>query len=805
MKRLSTFYLLFIFTGLLITHESCKKEKEAAPPDEHGVIIAENAKVIDQSIWQESFVSMDSSAYSYIFNNNINSLNLQAGDIIVSVIGNGMLRKITSIDFVNNQVLIQTEQAALADVIKQGQIQIDTPLTVSNIKSIEYHQAGLSLDTSILNNKGNSTFKWDVSTIIYDHDDNLETSGDQIKLVGSLTFDWNLIMYIDFSPISGVSDVKYGFASEENFELKMIADLNYNFKKSKDLATINFNPIVVQVGPLPVIFFPQFKIKAGVDGFAGGKITTSCIQKLSFDAGIEYEQANGWTTYNTCIKTFNFNQPQLSLGAGAELNMTPELTLKVYDITGPYTNLKLYGKLNADLLQTPWWKLYGGLVMSAGVKAQIFDKLLFEFSVPDLIKYELLIAQASSNNIPPEVTTSVITSTTQTTATGGGNVASEGSSPVTGRGVCWSTSSNPTVKDNHTSDGSGTGSFNSNLTELNPETNYLVRAYAINSTDTAYGEQVDFTTTGNGSNTPPAAVFEVDPAEGTTSTIFNFNASGCHDNEDQSDELQVRWDWENDGIWDSPFTNEKTISHQYSQQGNLTIKMEVKDSGELTDNITHTIIIIDEPGGIPCPDVPTVTYEGQTYNTIQIGDQCWFRENLNVGTMGTAFPAGNEQLDNNIKEKWCYDDNPSNCETYGGLYQWNEMMQYNSQEGSQGICPTGWHIPTDEEWCILTQFLDPTVNCSAGWSGTDVSYKLRSTTGWSLVNGTNESGFTALPAGILYITTWDFSYLTTQADFWTSTKTSNSFAWHRVMGGSGNIGRFDPYMGHGNSVRCLKD
>ncbi len=94
----------------------------------------------------------------------------------------------------------------------------------------------------------------------------------------------------------------------------------------------------------------------------------------------------------------------------------------------------------------------------------------------------------------PTVTTSVVANITSTTATCGGNVTNQGASNVTERGVCWSTSQNPTVSNSHTTDGSGTGSFTSNITGLTPNTTYYVRAYAINSKGTSYGEQKSFTT-----------------------------------------------------------------------------------------------------------------------------------------------------------------------------------------------------------------------------------------------------------------------------------------------------------------------
>ncbi|MCP4148650.1 MAG: BACON domain-containing protein, partial [bacterium] len=104
-------------------------------------------------------------------------------------------------------------------------------------------------------------------------------------------------------------------------------------------------------------------------------------------------------------------------------------------------------------------------------------------------------AAFSTTTVSAAVTTATITGITSTTGTGGGNVTSDGGAAVTARGVCWSTSTNPTTADSHTVDSNGTGSFTSALTDLEPGTAYFVRAYATNSTGTAYGSQVSFTTT----------------------------------------------------------------------------------------------------------------------------------------------------------------------------------------------------------------------------------------------------------------------------------------------------------------------
>ncbi len=105
----------------------------------------------------------------------------------------------------------------------------------------------------------------------------------------------------------------------------------------------------------------------------------------------------------------------------------------------------------------------------------------------------LFFTESSSTTLPT-VTTSAVSNTTSSTATCGGNVTNDGNATVTARGVCWSTSHNPTVSNSHTTDGSGTGSFTSSITGLSQNTTYYVRAYATNSVGTAYGEERTFTT-----------------------------------------------------------------------------------------------------------------------------------------------------------------------------------------------------------------------------------------------------------------------------------------------------------------------
>jgi len=217
------------------------------------------------------------------------------------------------------------------------------------------------------------------------------------------------------------------------------------------------------------------------------------------------------------------------------------------------------------------------------------------------------------------------------------------------------------------------------------------------------------------------------------------------------------------------------------------------------DNKTITFEIIE---GIPCPGTAAITYHGQTYNTVQIFDQCWLKENMNIGIM---INGDTNMKDNGIIEKYCYDNNERNCDVYGGLYQWDEMMQYITLPGVQGICPVGWHISTDEEWTQLSDSLG-----GGGHAGRDV--KETGTSHWFSPNSaSNLTGFTALPGGYRGYNSGTFEMLGEGADFFTSTEGSGPypFVFYRslyyassMMGGSGSGG---VWKTHGNSVRCIKD
>ena len=175
-------------------------------------------------------------------------------------------------------------------------------------------------------------------------------------------------------------------------------------------------------------------------------------------------------------------------------------------------------------------------------------------------------------------------------------------------------------------------------------------------------------------------------------------------------------------------------------------------------------------------------------------------ENLSIGSL---INGKRDQKDNYIIEKYCYKDSEKNCDIYGGLYQWDEMMGYNDRQQSQGICPENWHIPSKDEWMILIAEIQKIE---------DVDLYLRGGSGqtWKSFNDHPKysSFFKVLPSGVCkyskYSTFTVFNELGTSAKFWTSTKKSRNYTIFFGLRDKRNSAKFDTdFKSYGYSVRCI--
>lgn len=447
------------------------------------------------------------------------------------------------------------------------------------------------------------------------------------------------------------------------------------------------------------------------------------------------------------------------------------------------------------------------------------------------------------------VITTPVSGITSTTVVCGGTVNSAGNAEVTMRGVCWDTLPAPTLNSSHTVDGTGAGIFTSNITGLTPGTTYYVRAYATNSVGTVYGDDIIFSTV----DTTPTVTTKAISFLTDTSAVSGGNVTF-----DGGAVVTMR------GIcWDT--LPNLTVNGIHTTDGagigNFTTSMTGLTPGTTyyvrayaTNSVGTTYgeeISFRTPRS--CPGAATVTdHEGNVYNTVQIGNQCWTRENMrcttspSTGTMILEFPAGYYSYTG--KKAYYVNGDSANTATYGLLYNWaaavdtfhtdygetstsaSHVLSVTFSGNRRGICPAGWHVPSNAEWTQLTNYVYNNGYQCSGCSGTINAAKadciakaLASQTGWNSSGSTyavgndpstnNATGFSAVPAGY-YTGSGSSGYYAggytfgTNTHYWSSTQSSNTpYALvHYLSYSTGYVGCNSPSIKlQGFSVRCVKD
>ena len=383
---------------------------------------------------------------------------------------------------------------------------------------------------------------------------------------------------------------------------------------------------------------------------------------------------------------------------------------------------------------------------------------------------------------PPGLTTKEMTSIQATTAISGGNIIDNGGASVTARGVCWNTTNNPSLSDSITVDGTGTGTFTSNLTGLDPYTLYYVRAYATNSGGTAYGNELSFKTA---AGSPRLTTTEVTSIQATTASGGgNITNSG-------GTSVTAR------GIcWSTG--QDPTIADSHTDEG-IGIGTYISSlTGLLTDTIYNVRAYATNSTGtyygnqvtfVSIPPGWVYDIDSIRYNTVTIGTQVWMVKNLRTIRLndGTPIPYVPDDTEWSSMSAQAYSYLSLNI--YGALYNGYTIE-------TEKLCPTGWHVASEDDMILLTDYL-------GGLSVAGGKLKATGTHYWTSPNtgATNISGFTALPGGYRSMQGY-FSFSGNQGRWWESAHgdifvldySSSSIGLN--MGCSINCGM---------TVRCIKD
>ena len=322
---------------------------------------------------------------------------------------------------------------------------------------------------------------------------------------------------------------------------------------------------------------------------------------------------------------------------------------------------------------------------------------------------------------------------------------------------------------------------------------------------TVYGTNI----CGNGAVSPGKAI--------TISSVPATPAAGTH----IPSQTQIVWNWNPV----SGATGYKwNVSNDYGSATDMGTSTSKTETGLVCNaaytryiwaynkcGVSASTTLLQGTSDCPCGQPFTDFRDGQTYSTFPYGSQCWMTKNLNVGT---RIDGSGDQANNSTIEKYCYNDLESNCNTYGGLYQWNEAMQYSTTLGVQGICPSGWHFPTDAEWSVLTNYFNGQSELRCNGQSWYIGKAMASKTFWNYSGSTcaignnsysnNMTFFSGLPAGARSPSS--FNQLGYFSLWWSSTENDNDKAWYHYLHWdyAPVFHSFDSKF-LGFSVRCLRD
>ncbi len=356
--------------------------------------------------------------------------------------------------------------------------------------------------------------------------------------------------------------------------------------------------------------------------------------------------------------------------------------------------------------------------------------------------------------------------------------------------------SGPVASGSHSTDGTGPGSFVSNLIGLNSNTLYYYRAYATNSAGTSYGIELHVTT-----NPVTAPSLSTNAISGVT---LSQAVSGGNITNDNGAPVTVRGVcWNTTG---NPTTSSSTLTNG-SGTGSYTITITGLNQGTVyyvrafATNSAGTGYGSQIRFSTSASDIT-----GNIYSTVVIGTQLWMQSDLKTTryTDNALIPnvTDNTAWKDLTSDAYCWYGNTPSV-TFGILYNWYAVE-------TDKLCPTGWHVPTDDEFKILERFLGmtPAEADNTGWRGTNQGTQLKSTSTWTPSTGTNSSGYTALGGGYRWGVEGTFADFGTVAYWWSSTLhwgDATKALYRRLDSSENRVYREGVIKAGGKFVRCIRD
>lgn len=787
-------FILFLFLlVLMIIPGSCRKDHDNNPEP----TVPETTKVITDQDWNDNIISIDSSTWTLTFKPAIRQkYDLAPGDILISSKGQGLLRKVSTVIEEFGNVVVTTEEGTIVEALPEGRLSFNVNLAEKMQEAkILYMADGVKFTEPGDSQKDRIALTFSLEKELDDH----------LTIAGELSISPSISGQIAWSGTTP-DTVIIQYTIEENLEITGSVDiLSLSLEKEITLVTVELPTFTIYIG-IPVLITPELSLVLGANVDVSSEMSSGVYQNLQFTAGFQYIEGNIDPICNM-EKDLGPIPPSLSNTLEAKAYVKPQIAMKIYQVLSPNLALEFYALLEAELGGDPWWTLYAGLSGTAGFEIGKWGWEILDISV-DLFDYKIPVADANTDvNNPPDAVFTV--------------EPSEGGIGTLfhfDAGGCSDAEDEPAelqVRWDWENDGTwDTGYDLEKLIDHSYESagDYTVKLQ-VKDIRGATGDTTQvITVTGNHA---PEAAFTVNPPFGGTAVQFLFDASPSSDQEDPFEALEFRWDFNGDGIFETAFDYAKQATHQYAAEGSYDAILQVRDSEGATGVVSHNVIVSNGGTGEPCPGAATVTdYDGNIYNTALIGQQCWMKENLKTTHYRNGQPVDYPGSDfddwssNTTGAYAWYDDDIMWKDIYGALYNWYAVVSTN------GLCPEGWHVSSDEEWITLEEFMSAGSNhggaqlkscrqvdsplgevCATSdhprWDAGDDNY------------GTDDYGFSAFPGGrrsqVNYNTIGSFGL------WWTTAEIPPLGKYYYLVNTADNLNDNGVSKAYGYSVRCLRD
>jgi len=384
MKTFKNFLILIFAFGILTIPFGCKKpvdKPEPEPePQPNEIIIAETAKPLNLET-RTAIIGIDTTNFTFTFNAETDLLsNLKVGDILVDSTSDfaqyGYLRKVTGIQETKGETTVTTSPAGLTEAVLQGNIDFNSgKLKTSQIQRMVLAD-GVTLKT--LKNTDFTVFDMNYDMEFGSGNDKITVSGNtQLDIDIFFKFNWSYCIMCA-PPEVEINLFETGVEINQSASINVSSEYGASITHRIPIATYYFEPWTFTLGPIPVVFVPKIELFVEVDGSITADFSTGASESFTGRLGTKYTSDDGWGTIKEKTFTYDYYPPELNLSANIEANVGPEVSLLLYGVAGPFTNITACSLLEAEIhTGTDNWDLD----YKVGVKTEVgikIDVMLFE-------------------------------------------------------------------------------------------------------------------------------------------------------------------------------------------------------------------------------------------------------------------------------------------------------------------------------------------------------------------------------------------------------------------------------------------